>query len=391
MLAASPDREKKGGVSNLTRWLSTQSGVEVTLLCFGPDDAIDEVNGCRVITLRKRKIHKLLPFVPLLRIRNAVRREHPDVLHVQGSVLSYPLLYAILLSPKRMPKVITVHGHPIEEGLVAGWLREHSFRLRLMAWAEKKIPSRFDAIVTVTARLRNDLRARYDTYAGADIWVIPNGVDAEEFSVREIGPDFALGDIRRRKDCLTILNAKALTAFNGQEFLIRAFEKVVLQVPDSRLLLFGTGPDLEKLTKLSGDLGISEKVHFLGHVLNKLMPSVLSMTDIVVLPSVRVGGVEEGSSLGLIEAMACSRAVVASDVGGSGESIVSGENGLLVPERNPEAIAEAILRIHGDKSLAARLGRGARDYVMGERTWERISARYTTAYEAAISKSRETR
>ena len=389
MLAPSLDREKKGGVSghvfNLTRWLSERPETDITLQCFGPGDSIDEVNGCRVVTLRKRRIHKLLPFIPVLRIWRTVRRERPDVLHVQGSSLSYALLYAMLLSPRRMPKVITIHGHPIEEGLIAGWLRERSLRSRLMAWAERKVPSCFDVIITVTARLRDDLRTRYDTYARVDISVIPNGVDAEEFSMREVGSDFTLNGIGYRKDCLTILNAKALTAFNGQEFLIRAFERVASQVPDSRLLLFGTGPDLERFSKLSCDLGVSEKVHFLGHVPNELMPNALSMTDIVVIPSVRVGGVEEGSSLGLIEAMACSRAVVASDVGGSSESIVSGENGLLVPERNPAAIAEAILAIHADKDLATRLGRAAREYVLAERTWNRIATRYADAYEAARS------
>ena len=222
-------------------------------------------------------------------------------------------------------------------------------------------------------------------------WRFPNGVDAEDFSTREVAPDFNLNGIGYRKDCLTILNAKALTAFNGQEFLIRAFEKVVSQAPNSRLLLFGTGPDLERFRKLSTDLGVSEKVHFLGHVPNELMPSVLSITDVVVIPSVRIGGVEEGSSLGLIEAMACSRVVVASDVGGSSESIVSGENGLLVPERDPEAIAESILSIHTDKDLAIRLGRAAREYILAERTWNRIAARYADAYESARFDDRRVR
>ena len=177
MMAASPDRERKGGVSghvfNLTKWLSKRPETDVTLLCFGPRDVIDEVNGCRVITLRKRSIHKLLPFIPVLQIWRTARRERPDVLHIQGSSLSYALLYAMLLSPRRMPKVITIHGHPVEEGLVAGWLRNGSLRSRMMAWAERRVPSCFDVIITVTARLRNDLRTRYDTYARTDILAIP--------------------------------------------------------------------------------------------------------------------------------------------------------------------------------------------------------------------------
>jgi glycosyltransferase involved in cell wall biosynthesis len=94
--------------------------------------------------------------------------------------------------------------------------------------------------------------------------------------------------------------------------------------------------------------------------------------------------VEEGSSNLLLEAMAAQKPVVATAVGGNLDSITHGENGLLIRDKDPHAIAESILGIYHDRALAEKLGRNAREYVSNERTWAAIVKRIRAIYEQLI-------
>jgi len=348
MVAPFPDPEKRGGMSghifSLTHWLGKCDKASVTLACFGKANHREEYDGCRVITLKKRQWYRLIPFLPIIKISRIVRKEKPDILHIQGSTLSYPLLYALLFAPKKLKKVVTIHGHPVEEGILGGWLRKGSARYHLTRWAESRIPRRFDGIITVTSRLQDDLNERYSAYAGANFYLVPNGVNPEEFKPSRPADALSVAGISRSANHHTVLNAKALMKFNGQEFLIRAINKVAKEDPSVRLLLIGAGPELHRLQELTTELEITERVHFLGRIPNDLMPSALAIADVVVLPSLRIEGVEEGSSLGLLEAMSSAKPVIASNIGGLREAISDGKTGLLVPEQDAAAIADAILR-----------------------------------------------
>jgi glycosyltransferase involved in cell wall biosynthesis len=387
------DRQKRGGVSghvfNLTRWLGKENGVSMVLLMFGACNSVEENGGLRVITLEKKGWHRYLPLIPLLKISRVVRHERPNLIHLQGSSLSFMLLYVLLFAPRRVARVVTVHGHPVEEGLLSGWLRERSIRHRLMIWGERTIPRSFDEVVTVTSKLQADLRRRYSSYCSAHFSAVPNGVDPVEFSYTQPQPGQSVAGITFEAGCFTVVNAKALLPFNGQEYLIRAFGIALNQTKNSRLVIIGEGPDLERLKELSTHLGISEKVLFVGKVPNKSMPAILSLADVVVFPSVKIGGVEEGSSLGLVEALACARPVIATDVGGLSEAIVDGDNGLLVPERDVIAMAKAIVRLESDPTVAAGIGKRARDYVIRERTWQQAAQKYVVVYRSSVRRRKK--
>jgi len=232
----------------------------------------------------------------------------------------------------------------------------------------------------------DDLRSRYDTYALTEIRVVLNGVDVVRFSgsnPREDIPELNLTDL---PGGLTILNAKALTTFNGQETLIRALAMVRGSVRDARLLLAGDGPERERLSGLADEMNVSDGVHFLGLVPNSMMPRLMSLSDVVAIPSRRIGGIEEGSSILLLEAMASEKPVVVSDLGGLSETVVDGETGMLIPENNPSRLAEAILRLHEDRAYASSLGRHAREYVLSTRTWQIAADKYVAVYRSALSK-----
>jgi glycosyltransferase involved in cell wall biosynthesis len=120
-------------------------------------------------------------------------------------------------------------------------------------------------------------------------------------------------------------------------------------VPDVTLVLVGDGPEDAALRRQAQRLDIVERVVFLGFRTD--IPELLSSCDLFVLPSML-----EGLPLSILEAMAAGRAVVATTVGGIPEAVENGITGVLVPPRDPSALAKAIRNLLADPLLASRMG-----------------------------------
>ena len=139
--------------------------------------------------------------------------------------------------------------------------------------------------------------------------------------------DLALGE----KEPI-IVTVAALIQRKGQDLVLRA----LADLPDTRLLLVGRGPDEQRLRALATQYGVESRVHFLGLMDHDLLPLVLSAANAMVLPSV-----SEGLANAWVEALACGTPIVIADVGGARELVRGAEAGLIV-ERDPAAIAEAV-------------------------------------------------
>lgn len=122
----------------------------------------------------------------------------------------------------------------------------------------------------------------------------------------------------------------------GIKYLIQSAPQILDLFPDTVFFIAGDGPLREELENLAKDLGIESRIIFAGFC-NKI-PTVLSIIDIFVAPSLT-----EGSPLGILEAMAMGKPIVASNVGGITEILKDNETGLLVPPENPKALAEKII------------------------------------------------
>jgi glycosyltransferase involved in cell wall biosynthesis len=142
----------------------------------------------------------------------------------------------------------------------------------------------------------------------------------------------------------------------GHPTLIAAWPQVLRAVPDAYLLIVGEGSRRETLEAQARDLRIAHRVVFTGR--RDDVPAVTAALDVAVLPSYR-----EAQGLSILEAMALSRPVVASNVGGIPEMITDGETGLLVPPHDADALATAIIRLLRDHPYADMLGRAGHDLV----------------------------
>jgi glycosyltransferase involved in cell wall biosynthesis len=169
-----------------------------------------------------------------------------------------------------------------------------------------------------------------------------------------------------------------LVPIKGHPNLIQALS----QTQDNYLLVAGNPLDADyaaALEKLSCDLGLTNRIHFLGGIGD--IPALLSETDIFVLPTLHRG---EGCPVSLLEAMACGKACIATDVPGSRDLIVHGESGWLVPPEDPDALAHALRGLANDPGLRARLGQAARLRVVQHFTIEQEVVRHEHLYAEVL-------
>ena len=205
------------------------------------------------------------------------------------------------------------------------------------------------------------------------IMYIPNGKDLKKF-------DLPLGktEAKKRIGCTendALLGCIArLYEFKGQEYLIRALPEILEKNPNIKLVLVGGGKMEKKLKELAKSLGVEEKVLFLGE--RKDIPELLNSFDLFVFPSLR-----EGMPGALMEAMASSLPVIATNIDGNTELVVDGENGLLVSPQRPKEISSKVILLLEDKKMAKRLGKNARDTIEGKFSIESMADQIDSLYE----------
>jgi glycosyltransferase involved in cell wall biosynthesis len=191
--------------------------------------------------------------------------------------------------------------------------------------------------------------------SGVPVSLVHNGVDLARYDRTEacctLAEDYGLAPGAQIVGVVGRLEPE-----KGHPTLIDAWPRVLRTVPDAYLLIVGEGSRREALEHQVAELGIGSRVIFTGR--RDDVPAVTAALDVAVLPSYR-----EAQGLTILEAMALSRPVVASNVGGIPEMVEDGRTGLLVPPHEPEALAAAITRLLVDHPLADMLARAGHDLV----------------------------
>jgi glycosyltransferase involved in cell wall biosynthesis len=173
----------------------------------------------------------------------------------------------------------------------------------------------------------------------------------------------------------------------GVCYLLEAMPRILERHP-IKLVITGDGPLREALTAQAKELGLTRWVEFAGFVTNQRLGELFRTCTVYVHPAICDDrGDTEGLGVVLIEALFNRKPVIASDVGGIVDVIKNGETGLLVPEKDPQALASAVIRLLNDPAEAVRLG--ARGYAHAARffDWERITDDLERLYFAAVKHS----
>jgi len=300
--------------------------------------------GLNVYFLNKRLGLDLRMIPQLYRLFCVFR---PDIVHTHRYVLRYTLLPTLLC---RVPvRVHTVHNVAQKEvdwiGKLVHWI---AFRLGNV------VP------ISISQEVANTVRAVYGR--GIHTPVIYNGIPTARF-VSSPGRDNA-------KKNVVLLHIGRFAPQKNHLLLIEAFARAVKEYPTMELWLVGDGPLRSVVEKFVNEKGLKGKVLFLG--IRDDVPRLLAESDIFALSSDW-----EGFGIVIAEAMATGKPVIATAVGGVPELVEDGVTGILVPPRDPEALARGTLRLAKDADLRQRMGKAAR-----ERALERFDiARTAREYE----------
>lgn len=202
--------------------------------------------------------------------------------------------------------------------------------------------------------------------------VIPTGVDLDHFSVGTGGNGNQL------------LFVGILDQFHRYKGLDDLLSALGLVDRPFHLTVVGDGALRAEYERVASNLGIADKISFLGHVDSESLLAAYQSADIYVLPS-KVAGQEGGFTLTALEAMATGRAVVLADgVGQLAREVESVGAGIRVPAGDPRALAAALDRLLGDSEEIRRLGRAAREYVERHHSWDEIAMARREVYLEAV-------
>ncbi|WP_019907389.1 glycosyltransferase [Thermoanaerobacter indiensis] len=277
-----------------------------------------------------------------------------------------------------IPCLLTVHGYLADEYIASNSILKGSIEEKYLRSLEEIAYKISDNIITVGERLKKYI----NKITQRDVFVINNFVDINKFKFIKINkPD----------NKFTILFSGRLTKQKGVIFLIKAMELLLNEFNNIELIIIGNGEDYHTLKNYIKDKNLDNYIKFEGIVDNKFMPEMYNKSDVVVVPSIKLDNVEEPFGIVAIEAMACRKAVIASDIGGLREIIVDGYNGFLVPDKNPEAIAEKIKYIILNPELSKEIGQNARKTVEEKFSTEIAIKKYYNIYKKTIEKYYELR
>ena len=318
-----------------------------------------KIDRCSVPEMGAFVLGSALPAVRL------ARRFKPDVMHVFFGI---PTGIVGLLASKLSD---TSYLLSLRGGDVPGFMGKELAAMHRAALPLTKLVWSNASVIVANSQGLRDLARR--TAPNRTIEIVPNGVDLDLFRPAD-APRAHDGKVR-------LLFVGRLANQKGLSYLLESLAQLE---PDVRarvvLELVGAGPEEEKLRALAGRLDLGSSVKFAGWVPRENIVKHYQAADVFVLPSL-----DEGLPNVMLEAMACGKALVATDISGNRELVRDGENGLLVPVGDVSALSAALHRVTCDSELRAAMGRKSRELAAAY-SWARTADRYLDLSEAILAR-----
>jgi glycosyltransferase involved in cell wall biosynthesis len=304
----------------------------------------------------KRIFKKSIYIKALPRIKKIIKKHKPDILHAH-----YASSYGTLGALSGMhPFILSVWGSD-----VFLFPRKNSVFKSIIKYNLKKA----DLVLSTSSMMAIET----SKYTNKQIHVTPFGVDTSLFTPTE--------DSRKNHNQLVIGTIKKLDYIYGIDLLIKAFAILVNNNKNNelRLVVAGTGNEIDNLKKLAEQEGISDLVDFPGRISQKKVVEYLHLFDVFVALSR-----SESFGVAVIEAMSCGTPVVVSDAGGLPEVVEDNVSGIVVPKEDVEKAVAAIQQLITDKALRDKLSINGRNRVKEFYDWEKNVDLMYTHYETML-------
>lgn len=294
------------------------------------------------------------------RLRQALASQRTEVLHSHNGIPHYYAMVAALgLGLRRV--VNTRHGMGDASPATR---REWLFR-QSMHWTD---------VAVAVSRAAGQRLADSGLVPPHKLHVLPNGIRARSFRERDAGLRAQLAArLGLAPDTRLVGFVGRLNWAKDLGTMVAAFAQVQARHHDVALVLVGEGDDRALVEAAIAQAGIGNRVFMLGD--RNDVPELLPAFSMFAMSSI-----SEGYSIALLEACACALPIVATRVGGNGEIVSDGVNGLLVPASDPAALANAIDTLLGDPERAAQMGRAGRAWLLSNATFEVMASRYLDVY-----------
>jgi glycosyltransferase involved in cell wall biosynthesis len=291
-----------------------------------------------------------------------------DIFHDVQS-LGYGLL---LMRNFRRPLVTTVH-HPLTIDLQTSLERDRNFKERYYSVVfypvgmQRRVIQRCDRVLTSSQETAREIQRAFGV-SPKRIRMVYNGLDADFFRPGN-------GELKRPNSLLFVGNTD--DSKKGIYYLLQALtllpERVTLTIVDQGL------PYKTYAPQLTQKLGLSSRVTFTGKVSAEVLRHLYTSSEAVILPSLY-----EGFGLPAAESMACQTPVIATRAGALPEVVGEDGAGILVPARDPEALAQAILEVLRDHDRREKMGMAGRQRVERLFTWARVAERTFEVYKELL-------
>lgn len=346
-------------------------GNDVTIVTFREafftprEETIDGLHIVRIYLPRNTVLlYPVFAVLEYFSVRRIVKAKKIDLLH---SHYAFPDGFVSRLHPG-VPGVATEHTSGFLDRLERG---------RLL-WLYRWVYARMDHIISPS----NELAEAVESLGipRQKITFVSNGVDTEKFSP-EVPPKNIRQQYALAPDTRIVLCPRRLEPKNGVKYLIDAIPAILLQCSDTRFFIVGGSyPDqLTLLQKRAHELGVLDRIIFAGSVPNADMPAWYTAADVVVLPSLK-----EATSIAGLEAMACGRPLVGTNVGGIPYLIDDGKTGLLVEPKDPAGLADALVRVLTDDAVRREMGFLARKKAVEQFSWVRVAGIVQGIYKKTL-------
>ncbi len=337
------------------RWANAlfQKGVEVALFGFSNYNSSDYCNGIKIysnqipstiISKKDGDLSKLIYLKSIAKVKNIIEEFKPDLLHSYYTS-SYGFVGALV---NFHPFFISVWGADIYNFPVKSIIHRIMVKFSL---------KRADKILSTSHSMVHQIQK----FTKSKIEVTPFGIDVNIFKPLDIESIFG-------KEKIVIGTVKTLEKKYGVEYLIQAFKLVKDNLPfiSFKLLIVGGGSQLNQLKKLTKELKLENDTIFTGYVKHNEVVKYYNMIDIYVALSI-----EDSESFGVavLEASACEKPVVVSNISGFKEVVENNITGFIVEKQNIEQTANSIIKLVNDRNLRNAMGKSGRERVIKLYNW----------------------